>query len=80
MTEPDHNEDGFIFEHEDEETFQLRIVYQQALQQAVPDLDDETINLIALMVVKKARYGINYEEMVEDLINQLNTEIMAFYG
>ncbi len=68
------------FQHEDDETFQLRVTYEQALRDANPDLDDETIVIVASMVVKKARYGVNYEDDVEQLIEDLNNKIRAFFS
>lgn len=72
--------EGVPFQHEDDETFQLRTTYEQALREADPDLDDETIVVVASMVVKKARYGVNYEDDVEQLIEQLNNKIRDFFS
>ena len=72
--------EGVPFQHEDDETFQLRITYEQALREADPDLDEETIVIIASMVVKKARYGVNYENDVEQLIEDFNNKIFSFYS
>jgi hypothetical protein len=68
------------FQHEDEETFELRLTYEQALKEVEPNLDEESATMIALMVVKKARYGVNYEEEVELLIEDLNRRIRQFYS
>ena len=68
------------FQHEDDETFQLRITYEQAIREADPNLDEETITIVASMVVKKARYGVNYEEDVEQLIEDFNNKIRDFYS
>ena len=67
-------------QHEDEETYLLRITYEQALREAVPDLDEATVLVLASMVVKKARYGIVYEEDIEKIINKVNTDIINFYS
>jgi hypothetical protein len=71
---------GEPLQHEDMESFTLRITYEQALREVKPDLDDATIMLIAMMVIKKARYGVVYEPEVEDLIQDLNQEIQKYYS
>lgn len=68
------------YQHEDEETFHLRTTYEEALREAQPELDEEVIGLVALMVVNKARYGVVYEDNVEKLIADLNASIREFYS
>ena len=72
--------EGIPFQHEDDETFTLRVTYEQALREAIPNLDEETITILASAVVKKARYGVNYEEDVEQLIVDYNSQIEEFYA
>ena len=72
--------EGIPFQHEDEETFQLRIIYEDALRGVSSDLDENTITVIASMVVKKARYGVNYEDELEQLIEDFNEKIQEFYS
>lgn len=67
------------FQHEDEETYLLRITYEQALRETGIELDDDAIVVIASMVVKKAKYGVVYEKEIEDVITDLNTAIRDFY-
>lgn len=66
-------------QHEEEETFELRTLYEQALSESYPEIDASTARVIALMVVKKARYGVIYEEAVENLINEVNIRIIEYY-
>lgn len=80
MTEEINDEQIAPYQHEDEETFHLRTTYEAALRETKPELNDDTIRLIALMVVKKARYGVLYEQDIEDLIAKLNAEIIEFYS
>lgn len=77
------DEEEFIdppFQHEDTETYTLRLTYQQALRETRPDIDESTNLVIASMVVKKARYGVVYEEDVEEFITTINADIEAYYG
>lgn len=51
--------------------------YKEALTKNYPELDEETVNVIAEIVVKKAKYGVTYEEEVEDLIAGINKTLEA---
>lgn len=66
--------------YEERETLDLFNVYYAALKEAHPDYSDEQISIITYMVIKKAKYGIEYEEEVENLIDVVNASIRAYYS
>lgn len=68
------------YQHEDIETATLRMTYEEALRETDPSLDEETVTIIAQMVIKKARYGVVYENQVEDLIKEINEKIRKNYS
>lgn len=71
------------FQHEDDETFTLRVTYEYALLEAGVGLEFEVeleqFTAIASMVVKKARYGVVYEDKIEEFIDNLNRFIKKYY-
>ena len=68
------------YQHEDIETATLRMTYEESLRETEPSLDEETVTIIAQMVIKKARYGVVYENQVEDLIREINEKIKKNYS
>jgi hypothetical protein len=66
--------------YEEKETLDLLEIYRNALLEAHPEYSDIQIIVLSEMVVKKAKFGIEYESEVEKLISEVNNSIRDYYS